>query len=46
VLWGLAAAGEAGVARVLTLFRDELMRAMALAGCPDLAAVTRDLVDG
>jgi 4-hydroxymandelate oxidase len=44
VLWGLAVGGEAGVARVLTLFRDELTRALALAGCPDLASVTRDLV--
>jgi len=46
VLWGLAVDGEAGVARVLTLLRDELVRAMALAGCPELAAVTRDLVGG
>ncbi|SEN18789.1 alpha-hydroxy acid oxidase [Actinacidiphila rubida] len=39
VLWGLAAAGQAGVHRVLDLFRTELHNAMALAGCPDLAAV-------
>ncbi|MSP62584.1 MAG: alpha-hydroxy-acid oxidizing protein [Myxococcales bacterium] len=44
VLWGLAVAGEHGVARVLDLLRDELSRAMALAGCPDLASISRDLV--
>ncbi len=45
VLWGLAAGGEAGVARVLELLRDELDTAMALCGCPSISAVTRDLVD-
>jgi 4-hydroxymandelate oxidase len=44
VLWGLAAGGEAGAARVLRLFRDELDLAMALAGAPTVAGVTRDLV--
>jgi 4-hydroxymandelate oxidase len=44
ILWGLAAGGEAGVAQVLRLLRDELDLAMALAGCPDLASATRDLV--
>jgi isopentenyl diphosphate isomerase/L-lactate dehydrogenase-like FMN-dependent dehydrogenase len=34
-LWGLAAAGEAGVARVLQLLRTELELALALVGCPD-----------
>jgi isopentenyl diphosphate isomerase/L-lactate dehydrogenase-like FMN-dependent dehydrogenase len=29
---------------VLELMREELSRAMALAGCPDLAAIDRDLV--
>jgi 4-hydroxymandelate oxidase len=38
VLWGLALGGQAGVHRVLDLFRTELHSAMALAGCPDLAA--------
>lgn len=36
---GLAAAGEAGVVRVLELFRDELRTSMTLAGCPDIAAL-------
>jgi 4-hydroxymandelate oxidase len=44
ILWGLAAAGEAGVARVLEILRQELDLAMALAGCPDRASITRDLI--
>ncbi len=44
VLWGLAADGEAGVVSVLRLLRDELDLAMALAGAPTLADITRDLV--
>ncbi len=44
VLWGLAAAGEEGVLRVLELLRAELDLAMALVGAPTLADITRDLV--
>jgi 4-hydroxymandelate oxidase len=44
VLWGLAAAGEAGAAAVLRLLHDELDLAMALAGAPAISAITRDLV--
>jgi 4-hydroxymandelate oxidase len=44
VLWGLAVAGDRGVADVLGILRDELTRAMVLAGCPTIASVTRDLV--
>jgi 4-hydroxymandelate oxidase len=43
-LWGLAAAGEEGVARVLAMFRQELALAMALCGCPDVAAIDRSLI--
>jgi 4-hydroxymandelate oxidase len=43
-LWGLAAGGEAGVARVLEMFRSELDLAMALAGTPTIASITRSLV--
>ena len=43
-LWGLAVGGSDGVARVLASLRDELVLAMTLAGCPDLAAATADLV--
>jgi len=45
VLWGLAHDGEAGVRFVLETLRRELDLAMALAGCPTLADVTRDLID-
>jgi len=38
--YDLAAAGEPGVRRVLEMFRAELELAMALAGCPTVAAVT------
>jgi 4-hydroxymandelate oxidase len=44
ILWGLTVAGEAGVAQVLRMLRDELDLAMALAGAPTVADVTRDLV--
>ena len=44
VLWGLAAGGREGVAHALGLLRRELDLAMALCGCPDIAAITRDLV--
>lgn len=39
-LWGLATAGEAGVARVLDLLADELELAMALSGSASIPAVT------
>ncbi len=38
-LWGLAVAGEAGVAAVLDLYRRELDRVMALCGWDDLGAI-------
>jgi len=44
VLWGLAVSGASGVLDVLTLVRRELDLAMALCGCPDLAAIDRDLI--
>lgn len=44
-LWGLAVGGEAGVRRMLELLRAELREAMALCGCPDVRAITRDLID-
>ncbi len=44
VLWGLAAGGRQGAARALELLRAELDLAMALAGCPSLAAITPDLL--
>lgn len=44
VLWGLAVNGQEGVRHVLELLRNELMLAMALAGCPSLASIQRSLV--
>lgn len=44
VLWGLACGGEAGVVQVLAMLRQEFDLAMALAGCPDVKSITRDLV--
>lgn len=44
ILWGLGAAGEAGVVRVLALLGEELTRAMQLAGADDATSVRRDLV--
>jgi len=40
-LYGLAAAGEAGVARTLKILRDEFERTLALAGVPDIQTVGR-----
>ena len=45
-LWGLTAAGEAGVARVLQRLDDELALTMKLAGCSMLAELTPDLLHG
>ncbi|MEP6663049.1 MAG: alpha-hydroxy acid oxidase [Verrucomicrobiota bacterium] len=44
VLWGLANGGEPGVRLVLEMLRQEFDLAMALAGCPGVKSVTRDLV--
>ena len=43
-LYGLGAAGEAGVDHVLSFLVDGLRRSMALTGCRTLAEVDRDLV--
>ncbi len=43
-LWGLAAAGAEGVVSVMKLLRTELLAAMALCGCPTLAAIDRRLL--
>lgn len=40
-LYGLAADGERGVARVIEIFREEIERAMALMGCPRLDMLSR-----
>lgn len=43
-LWGLAAFGQAGVERVLWMLSAELKLSMALAGTPNLAALSPRLV--
>lgn len=44
VVWGLAAGGEEGVARVLALLRRELENALILCGCDAPRAVGRELI--
>lgn len=43
-LYGTAAAGEAGAARAITIFRDEIDRTLALLGCAGIAALNPDHV--
>jgi isopentenyl diphosphate isomerase/L-lactate dehydrogenase-like FMN-dependent dehydrogenase len=43
-LYGLAAGGQPGVARILELLRSEMARTMALMGCPSVSALDRDWV--
>jgi isopentenyl diphosphate isomerase/L-lactate dehydrogenase-like FMN-dependent dehydrogenase len=43
-LFGLAAGGEAGVTRVLEIFRNEIEHTMAMAGCATVADIDRSLV--
>ena len=43
-IWGLALDGEAGVKRVLSMLKDELELAMALAGCPTIRDIRRELI--
>jgi 4-hydroxymandelate oxidase len=44
ILWGLALGGSRGVEAVLDRLADELDVAMALCGCPDIAAIGHDLL--
>jgi L-lactate dehydrogenase (cytochrome)/(S)-mandelate dehydrogenase len=43
-LWGVAVAGQDGVAHVLDIFRREIDRAMGLCGAASLAGLTADLL--
>ena len=43
-LYGLAAGGEAGVAKALNILRTELVRAMQLTGCTSIRTIDRALV--
>ncbi|BAZ24899.1 FMN-dependent alpha-hydroxy acid dehydrogenase [Kalymmatonema gypsitolerans NIES-4073] len=44
VLWGLAVAGEAGVADAIKILRDELDVAMALSGCASVGKIDSSLL--
>jgi 4-hydroxymandelate oxidase len=44
VLWGLAAAGQTGVAKVLGILRSEVDLAMGLCGCATVGEIGRDLI--
>lgn len=44
ILWGLALAGEAGVAQVLEILRSELDRAVTLCGCNSVNDLTPGLL--
>ncbi|HUA00331.1 MAG TPA: alpha-hydroxy acid oxidase [Candidatus Aquilonibacter sp.] len=44
-MYGLGAAGEAGVARAIAILRADLERAMALLGCKSIAELDRSYVD-
>lgn len=41
-LYGTAAAGEAGAARAISFFREEIDRTLALLGCSSIAALNRE----
>ena len=43
--YGLAAAGEAGVARALEILRADMERTLQLLGCPAVAKLNRSFVD-
>ena len=45
ILWGLAAAGEAGVRQVMQTFRQEMLEAMTLTGCSRLEQLSPGLVE-
>jgi isopentenyl diphosphate isomerase/L-lactate dehydrogenase-like FMN-dependent dehydrogenase len=42
--WALAADGEAGVAKVLGLLREELVLAMLATGCANVGGINRSLL--
>ena len=44
ILWGLAPAGARASPACSAMLRRELDLALALCGCPNVAAITRDLV--
>jgi isopentenyl diphosphate isomerase/L-lactate dehydrogenase-like FMN-dependent dehydrogenase len=45
-LYGTAVAGEAGAARAIEIYRDEIDRVLGLIGCPGVGALNRDYLTG
>ena len=45
-LYGTALGGEAGAARAIAIFRDEIDRVMAHLGCSSIGEVDRDCIVG
>jgi (S)-mandelate dehydrogenase len=43
-VYGLGAGGRAGAAHAIAILADEFDRTLALTGCPDVAALTPDLI--
>jgi L-lactate dehydrogenase (cytochrome) len=43
-LYGLAAGGQAGVAKILSLLRSDMARTLALMGCPSVSALDRSWI--
>lgn len=43
-LWGLAVDGQKGVEKVIQVIRHEFDNCMAIAGCPSVKEITRDMV--
>jgi (S)-mandelate dehydrogenase len=43
-VYGLAAGGRAGASRAIAILADELDRTLALTGCPNVAALSADLL--
>ncbi|XP_028417850.1 hydroxyacid oxidase 1-like [Dendronephthya gigantea] len=44
ILWGLSYQGEAGVSKLLQIFKDEFKLAMGLVGCDCVKDISRDMV--
>jgi L-lactate dehydrogenase (cytochrome)/(S)-mandelate dehydrogenase len=44
-LWGTAVAGEAGAARAIKLYREEISRTIAYLGCTSIAQLNRDFLE-
>ena len=42
--WGLGAFGEPGAQKVIEIINQELVQAMAAAGCPDVKSIDRGII--